>query len=64
MKFSKTLDGYKAIRKDGQEITIAKSECGSQWVVRYAEDWDGDNTVYAKTKKELVDAENRIEACL
>ena len=61
MKFTKTTDGYKATRKDGQEITISKAECGTQWVVRYTGDWDGDNTAFAKTKKELVQAENRIE---
>lgn len=64
MKFSKTCDGYKATRKDGQVITITKSECGTQWVSRYEGDFDGDNTAYGKTKRELVAAENRIEDML
>lgn len=61
MKFSRTIDGYKATRKDGQEITICKCEDSSQWIVRYTDDWDGDNTEIAKTKRELVASENWIE---
>ena len=63
MKFTKSNGTYKATRKDGQVIVISKAETTElgNWVVRYeGDDW-GDNTEYAKTKKELVDLENRIE---
>ncbi|ALY07159.1 hypothetical protein VmeM32_00173 [Vibrio phage vB_VmeM-32] len=61
VKFTKLNETYQATRKDGQVITISKAEEGG-WVVRYDGDWDGDNTTFAKTKKELVDMENRIES--
>lgn len=64
LKFKRTLDGYQATRKDGQVITIEKYHEGDQWVVRYEGDHSGDNTDFAKTKKELVAIENRIEESL
>ncbi len=38
MRFKKSNGTYKATRKDGQVITIEKSECNTQWVVRYEGD--------------------------
>ena len=61
MKFTKSNGTYKATRKDGQVITISKSDTG-QWVSRYDNDDNGDNTFYADTKKELVNDENDLEA--
>ena len=60
MKFTKTNGRYIATRKDGQVITIEKSE-GGQWVSRYNGDDNGDNTFYANTKRELVADENNLE---
>ncbi|EIU7553797.1 hypothetical protein L3I77_003717 [Vibrio vulnificus] len=64
MEFHRATDGYEATRKDGQVIRISKSECNKLWVVRYDNDFDGDNTAFAKTKRELVGKENRIELML
>jgi len=64
MKFTKNNGRYVATRKDGQVITIEKTDYTEKhlaWVARYQDDWDGDNTAFAVTKKELVTMENDLE---
>ena len=66
MKFTKSNGTYIATRKDGQVITIELSGYneGKQftWVSRYEGDDNGDNTLFAATKRELVSAENDLES--
>mgnify|MGYP000652701602 CR=1 FL=1 len=67
MKFSKIHSGsYQATRKDGQVINIYKIEepcplMGDLWASSYEGDFHGHNNSAAKTKRELVAIENRIE---
>lgn len=65
MKFTKSNDGYIATRKDGQVIRISLSGYNdgknSTWVSRYDDDFDGDSTSFAATKRQLVAEENGIE---
>ena len=61
MHFHKIQGTYKATRVDGQIITIERAEEGSEWVSRYEDDFEGDNTAYFKTKRDAVASENHIE---
>lgn len=65
LKFTKTHIGtYVAIKSDGTEITIEKTdytEKNMQWKVSYHDDFNGDNTHFAATKKELIKIENRYD---
>lgn len=66
MKFSKLHSGhYQATRADGQIINIENRNCDDTgtkyWLSSYEGDFDGDNNGDAKTKRELVAYENRIE---
>jgi hypothetical protein len=66
MKFKRLPSGdYQATRKDGQVISLRRLDepyNGYQWGVYYADDFHGDNTAHAKTKRELVACENHYEA--
>ncbi len=67
MQFTKVFTGhYKATRKDGQVIHIESRTCDETgkkyWASTYEGDDYGDNTSHAKTKKDLVNVENYIEA--
>ena len=65
MKFKKTINGYSATRKDGKVVTIERSGYDegieNTWVSRTEGDCDGDCTMFAATKKELVLAETRMD---
>ena len=52
---------FQELRNDGQVINIEKSEDNKYWVVRYENDWDGDNTEYFKTLKKAKVTEQFIE---
>ena len=61
MKFTKIFAGtYKVTRADGVEFTIESMDKDTygggeySWRLTRSEDWDGDNTQFAKTKSELV----------
>lgn len=62
LKFKKQNGQHVATRWDGQVIRIEKSDCAdnpsTKWVVRFDGDFDGDNTAFAGTKRELIENEN------
>lgn len=68
MKFHKTIDGYAATRKDGQVIRIEKTwepeSVEYTWKCTYENDFNGDNTSFAATKRELVANEQYIESLI
>ena len=61
------MDGtHQATHKNGDVVTIEKMDSAEygleNWRSTHEGDFNGDRTLFAKTKRELVDAANHYEA--
>lgn len=54
---------YETTRSDGQVINFESRECedtgAKYWATTYENDFDGDNTYHASTKKKCIEVEQR-----